>query len=274
MTLSRIKKIVDALSAISAKPFTFNDIKIEVTYVGRAKHSKVWVIGSHYHPWFEFNYVSKGSVYTTIAGKEFLVTDGQSYIVPPGVYHSHRNNKTGDDGICIRFSITPIDQYKTKNILDTLSVPRSYTFISNIEKLHLGSGSLSMQGFFIAWLSQLCEEWSDNENPSTNTQKNSLSHQVNLYLEKYYMTKIRVQDIANALNVSYRTLARSYKAETGYTILDMLTKIRLDQAKKLLKGERVSIYDIAIACGYENEFYFSKIFKENEGMSPSCYRKI
>ncbi len=82
-----------------------------------------------------------------------------------------------------------------------------------------------------------------------------------------------VQDIASAMNTSYRTLIRRFRAETGMSISDKLTEIRLDRAKQLLISTKLPIYEIAAQCGYENEYYFSGIFKKKLHCPPGVYRE-
>lgn len=268
MTIANLNNLVEKLSIIINREIKFNNLKIRIDYVKRAKHPKNWVIDSHYHPWFEFNYISKGSVYTTVNGKEFLINSGESYIIPPDIPHSHRNNNTGDDGICIRFTV---ESDNKNNVLATLSKPRASAFVSGIDKLHLSEGIFSMQGEFTAWLMRLYDIW-NTDREAIPPESNSFASQVIFYLEKYYAEKIKTDDIANALNTSYRTLSRKFKAETGTTLSKKLTEIRITKAKQLLISTKLSIYDIARRCGYENEFYFSLKFKECEDISPSMYR--
>ena len=251
------------------KPFEFNGVRFKVNYVNRAKHSKSWIIKEHFHPWYEFNYISKGSAYTNIDGNEFLVEAGQSYMIPPGVPHSHRHNNTGDDGICIRFSV---EEKNSSDISKVLAIPQYCAFNSEIEKLVLTGNLYSTQAEFAAWLLRMCDN-RDEIKENIVTSQNAIASQVILYLNEYYNEHIRVEDISNALNISYRTLSRKFKSETGNTILDTLTQIRLKKAKQLLLSTKLSMYDIAIQAGYENEFYFSKTFKKHEKMSPSVYRK-
>lgn len=124
----------------------------------------------------------------------------------------------------------------------------------------------------MAWLMRLYDKWNENSGGLLTVQDNSISAQVKLYLKEYFKDNIHVEDIANALNISYRSLARRFKNETGITISDQLTKMRIDAAKQLLKDSNMPLYDIAAAVGYENEFYFSKMFKKAEGIPPSKYR--
>lgn len=273
MTVKKIKYTVDKLSSVLMRQFEFNGIKITLSYAARAKHSKNWIIAPHYHPWFEFNYVTKGSVYTTIDKNEFLVSPGMSYLIPPGVVHSHRNNKTGDDGICIRFSVEDTGKNTLcKDALNALKTPFPFPFNSKMDKLNLNGSLCTIQAEFVSWLMHMADLHINTEIIAETNQKNILSHQVTLYLEEYHNTKIKVQDIANAVNLSYRTLSRNFKSETGMTIFDKLTEIRISKAKYLLLTTKMPIYDIATAVGYENEFYFSKKFKQQENISPHKYR--
>lgn len=273
MTYEKIKQLIDRLNRIMMQPMEFEGLRGEISYVSRARHSRHWVVQPHYHPWFEFNYVAKGSVYTKIEDQEFLVEAGQSYLVAPGVVHAHRHNNTGDDGICIRFSLEADPQKdQAVQLYTELSRCRAYPFDSAVEQMPVSDGIYGTKAAFMTWLMRLYDNWSGSPDETETKAVNSVSSQVELYLKEYYQTKIQVEDIANALNISYRSLARQFKAESGVTISDKLTELRLNAAKQLLTDSNMPLYDVAAAVGYENEFYFSNIFKKNEGISPSRYR--
>ncbi len=269
MTLAKLKETVEKLRELQRSGFEFNGIKITVNYVERAKHPKNWVIAAHYHPWFEFNYVSKGSVYTTIDGTEFLIEAGQSYIIPPNVSHSHRNSGEGDDGICIRFGLSADEE---NEIVKTLSRASAEAFDSAVEKIPLSGGIYRRQAEFAAWLMGIFDLRSTEKRTDT-ALKNTFAAQTILYLEEYHREKIGASDIANALNTSYRTLARRFKEETGMTVTEKLTEIRMEKAKQMLVSTKLSMREIAQKTGYENEFSFSKAFKRSEKIPPKDYRK-
>ena len=52
-----------------------------------------------------------------------------------------------------------------------------------------------------------------------------------------------------------------------------LTSKRIQKAKELLEDDRLSVEQIAEMVGYRDYFYFTKVFKKTEGVSPSSYRK-
>ena len=61
--------------------------------------------------------------------------------------------------------------------------------------------------------------------------------------------------------------------DIGKTFSEYLTYLRMEQAKKLLRETHDKIYAVAVAVGYEDAFYFSRIFKRETGMTPGDWRK-
>ena len=62
MTQKKMQQLIRQLGTIWEQPFTFGGDRIRLLYCARAKHPKTWVIGTHFHPWFEFNLVIRGSM--------------------------------------------------------------------------------------------------------------------------------------------------------------------------------------------------------------------
>lgn len=276
MNLKLLIKKTEELNRILMKKIEYCGISIELTYAARAKHSEKWLHKSHTHPWFEFNLVAKGSVFTTLNNKEFLAEEGTSFLIPPGFYHSHRNNQTGDDGICLRFSISADPNNElAKKIVKTLSTPKKQPFISNIEKMDFSGGELSTGAVFAAWIVGIYENEISalKEKKEEETEKFKISPQVLIWLNEYYAKKISVKEIALSLNMSYRNLSRKFKEETGVCIFDKLLEIRMNHAKRMLISSDLTIKEIATKVGFENEFYFSNVFKKYEKSSPGIYRK-
>ena len=57
------------------------------------------------------------------------------------------------------------------------------------------------------------------------------------------------------------------------TLSQYLTQIRLDNSRKMLRETHLSITEIAMACGFSSQSYFTKIFRETYGLTPGLYRK-
>jgi transcriptional regulator GlxA family with amidase domain len=69
-------------------------------------------------------------------------------------------------------------------------------------------------------------------------------------------------------------LYRKTLALTGMSIIPYLRVLRLQKAEALLKNSSMSVADVAYAVGFENPRYFSRIFSEEKGISPSSFREL
>ncbi len=92
------------------------------------------------------------------------------------------------------------------------------------------------------------------------------------YLKKNYQYEINLQEIADSFYLSREYISRRFKQEFNETITDYLTRIRMEKAKEMLKNHQLKIYEIAYQVGYQNEKYFSKVFKKFVGCTPNEFR--
>lgn len=74
------------------------------------------------------------------------------------------------------------------------------------------------------------------------------------------------------LNPSY--FCRMFKMQTGETVLDYVTGLRMSKAKELLANQQLKLYDISSQIGYQDVKYFSRLFKQWVGHTPSKYREL
>ncbi|WP_368658913.1 helix-turn-helix domain-containing protein [Metabacillus halosaccharovorans] len=84
---------------------------------------------------------------------------------------------------------------------------------------------------------------------------------------------ITIKEIAEHIYMSPTYFSNYFKAQTGETILDYITKCRLEKAKELLETTDTKVYDISSKLGYQDTKYFSRLFKQWYGQSPSQYRE-
>lgn len=81
------------------------------------------------------------------------------------------------------------------------------------------------------------------------------------------------ESITNELHISEGHISHLFKKETGFSLTEYITNMRIEKAKKLLSDSNISITDICEQIGYNYQAYFTKIFKEKTGVSPMQYRK-
>ncbi len=100
-----------------------------------------------------------------------------------------------------------------------------------------------------------------------------LAYAAQKYIGDHIIEKIKVSDIAETLGVSEAHLMKSFKKETGWSVIEYITKKRVEMAGNLLKSTDWSVQMIANMCGYDDGQYFSRVFKKATGESPTEYQR-
>lgn len=87
------------------------------------------------------------------------------------------------------------------------------------------------------------------------------------YLSDNWNRKIRLLELSKAIAIPYSQLAHGFSREFGMPLRPYMKKLRIEQAKLLLENGS-SVKECAYACGFYDEFHFSKAFKLEYGFSP------
>lgn len=97
--------------------------------------------------------------------------------------------------------------------------------------------------------------------------------EVKEYLREHLAEKITLDLLSEKCYVNKYYLTRLFKNEYGLTVGDYLLQLRISHAKELLRFSALSVEEIGERCGITPLYYFSRIFKQAEGVSPRDYRK-
>jgi two-component system, response regulator YesN len=89
------------------------------------------------------------------------------------------------------------------------------------------------------------------------------------YIMEHYVEEISLHEVAAVLNISSGYFSTIFKQYAGIGFTDYVTENKIEQAKKLLWEADYKIYEIANILGYQNAYYFSKVFKKITGLTPS-----
>ena len=112
-----------------------------------------------------------------------------------------------------------------------------------------------------------------NKQYSINEKKSDYVEEALQYIEEHYCDPIRIEDVANHLNINRFYLHRIFKSFTNVSVQSYLLDYRIRQSCILLRDTTMSIRVIAHSVSYDDPLYFSRIFHQKMGMSPSEYRK-
>ncbi len=102
--------------------------------------------------------------------------------------------------------------------------------------------------------------------------ENHMIVQAKAYISENFWKDISLDDVSRQLDLSSYYFSKLFKEETGSNFTEYVTKLRMDKAKELLADKSLSMKAICSAVGYSDPNYFSRIFKKNEGITPTEYR--
>jgi len=141
--------------------------------------------------------------------------------------------------------------------------------ISNLHQEVLRLNTLkSIQELFLDMITIVCE----HTRKHYKTKKAVLVGDVKKLIQTRYKEKLSIEEIAKTVYLSPAYLCLLFKEETGQTINEYLTQMRMEKAKSLLcTGER-KVLEVALEVGYQDQKYFCKLFKKYTGVNPSEYR--
>ena len=93
------------------------------------------------------------------------------------------------------------------------------------------------------------------------------------FINERVQHKLSISDVARRTGLSYVQFVRRFTAYAGMPPSEYLAALRLKKAESLLSDTSLPVREVAAACGFENEYYFSNFFKRHKGLSPSAFRK-
>ncbi len=93
------------------------------------------------------------------------------------------------------------------------------------------------------------------------------------YFKEHFSDPIMLSRYAASLGISHVTFTNRFVQFTGITPMEYLNRIRMHNACELLSVSDLPISVISNRCGYDNQFYFSRVFHRRMGISPTDYRK-
>lgn len=94
------------------------------------------------------------------------------------------------------------------------------------------------------------------------------------YIRRNYSDpNLSLTEIAAYVHLSEGYLSTNFKRETGITVKNYLTDVRIDAAKKMIDSGNYHIYEVAEATGYRSSQYFSQAFQKKTGIFAKDYRK-
>ena len=123
------------------------------------------------------------------------------------------------------------------------------------------------------WLSKVLARFTDCVFNLANVRHKDAIFKAVSYIKKHYMEKLTLEEVAGYVYLNPSYFSKIFKEELGCTYISYLNNIRVSISKKLLLDSSVKLTDISGLVGYEEQSYYTKVFKKLAGMTPGLFRK-
>lgn len=118
---------------------------------------------------------------------------------------------------------------------------------------------------------------SDNKPVDLNNDADStLAEDIRMLIERdqvYLNSALRIEELATMLGTNRTYLARAFRLKFGGTFTEVMTRYRLEHAKRLMReNPKLLMEEVALDSGFSSSNFFGRVFKMQEGMTPSQWR--
>ena len=254
---------------------------------------------AHWHNSFELIEVVEGKFFCNVDGSEFLINKGNICIINRGRLH-HIYTEEHNAFKCRKKTIIFNPDYfiKDENIYEKYILPLlekdAFAHIQfNIKKgigldinalmkeiealedekpigYELEEYSLIYKVIRYLYLAYQSSKQSIHTTYDANVQ---IQRNMTSFIHEHFNSKIGLEDIAEAGQVSKSTCIRLFHKYTGKSPVDFLNNYRLQMSAEKLVTTSEQITEIAYACGFGQPSYFNRLFLKEYNMTPNQYRK-
>lgn len=256
----------------------------------------------HWHKEFEIGFVTDGTVNVGCGNRKYRLKTGDIFFINSNVLHSMYNDDSPHNSVfkSITFdgSVIAGDKdsiFYTKYLLPILSnnnlrdytlrpndnnYPRLLSLISNIwDAVYSETPDYEIivrneLSNIFRILIHLPENiiYDHNDNNYNYVQENRVQLILN-YIHSHYREKIMLEDLAQVASVSKTEAMRSFRSTIGQSPIKYLKNYKLQNAAYMIRNTNYSIGQICELCGFDDNSYFSKSFKEMYHCTPLAYRE-
>ena len=100
----------------------------------------------------------------------------------------------------------------------------------------------------------------------------SIIMEIQQYICAHFSEDISLSALSRQFTISEKYLSSLFKTVVGQNLVSFVNEVRIEKAKQILKETTLSVQCIAELCGFNDYFYFSKVFKKKTGVTATQYR--
>jgi AraC family L-rhamnose operon transcriptional activator RhaR len=253
----------------------------------------------HAHSFYEACYAFAGRGTFAMADRTYPVRGGDLFLAKPGETHEIVSSRSAPLGIYFwAYTLVPQANHQAADsdrsidaLLDaqattsthvtrraTGSIQRTLELLNDEISTKPPGYTSSIRGLTVKLLLDTARAFTDGitseevDAPVRSTAQ-AVVRTATRYLRDNLSRPIEIRDVAAQVHLSERHLSRLFHKETGTSVLDYLTALRIETASQLLLDKELSIKQVARSVGYPDPHYFTTLFGRRTGMTPAVFRR-
>ena len=226
------------------------------------------------------HYVRSGKGKYTFNGKVFHPSAGDMFLIFPSASISYTADENdpweycwvGFNGTEARRMLQETDFSKQQPVLHLEQADKLEEYLLNIYRSrgNTPAADADMAGYLYLFLGELMRRAGDDrKKPDTQ----DYLAQALRYIQCNYAADIQISTIAYYVGISRSQLYRAFINKFGMSPQTFLKRYRINEACALLRNVRLSVSEVANSVGFPDPLYFSRVFKEIKGMSPTKFQE-
>ena len=222
---------------------------------------------------FHFNIVMNGKAKFKMLDMEYFLTRGSVFFTFPGYeytlseYEDFTYTYIAFTGTNITNFLSPLGITLQTPVFFGLDYLCNY-FNETIRMITPGNSGLLCESALLYALAFVSDINGTEEKKSSENLYNSIIDYVN---RNFCDSNMSLGSLSNIYSYSPKYISALIKSNMKIGFSSYLNELRIKRAKSLLEKKEGSVSDVAIACGFNDPLYFSKVFKKSEGISPREY---
>ncbi|WP_125705927.1 AraC family transcriptional regulator [Lacticaseibacillus daqingensis] len=271
--------------------FDLKNFAPELLYAFTFHNARPGTYPYHQHDFIELSILLDGSSDYRISGQWQHVTAGQALLFNPGVWHQETQKpRTHSTQLHIGLrelalpGVTPgalpfADSVVALGEQQAAFMACARRVAAESQAAGAFGHDVMVQAQVVELLCLLLRALPDNRvsadrvmtgEPAATTDQRALVAAATYYLEAHYREALTLTALAAELHVAPAHLSRTFKAVNGVSPMTFLTQLRLKKAHQILRDTDWPVNQVAGAVGYQDPFYFSRLFKQHYGSPPSA----
>lgn len=220
--------------------------------------------------YYDLSFVLKGSLTYRINGKKVTLFENDAILLPPGTHRSREPLSEPSKFVCFNFDINEQKSLSLPMYMPKIINTNIRKIISGFTPNHILPDGHSREEVTVI-LNYVLYELINSFNAESH---NGYVEKAISFINTHLSEKISLNSVSEHLKLSKEYTSALFKKEMGIGITDYINKRKMLYAKEMLdSAESTSLPEIAESLGFDNYYYFSRLFKKHFGLSPMQYKK-